>query len=318
MGSVRLCGWWKPNLAWVRSVRYLSSATLLGLCAVLALFPSPLYAATATLYGRVVDEHEAPVHAALVAVRAAGAAATGSPANSWGAQTDPTGAFTVDLPAAGDYLVSVEREGYYALKDRKVHVEGAQELTLVINIVREVFQSDKRERRNLAGRGSPDAKPGTPQRHGSKRYAVREQPQPAEFDAAHAGRGSRAFRRSARERILRKPSALSPRRFRYHRPDFRQIFRRFSRSKGFAPSIFPRAAIRRSSERARQACWPSTPTNGTDKFHYTATDFFPGLSFQQGLHLGNWYPRRRRLGTNRHADAPGSPIRSIRNTVKRW
>ena len=31
--------------------------------------------------------------------------------------------------------------------------------------------------------------------------------------------------------------------------------------------------------------------NGTDAFHYTATDFIPGLSFQQGLRAGNWYPR---------------------------
>jgi hypothetical protein len=31
--------------------------------------------------------------------------------------------------------------------------------------------------------------------------------------------------------------------------------------------------------------------NGTDAFHYTATNFLPGLSIQEGLHLGNWYPR---------------------------
>src|SRR5208337_1703078 len=31
--------------------------------------------------------------------------------------------------------------------------------------------------------------------------------------------------------------------------------------------------------------------NGTEAFHYTATDFLPGLSLQHGLHLGNWYPR---------------------------
>ena len=29
----------------------------------------------------------------------------------------------------------------------------------------------------------------------------------------------------------------------------------------------------------------------TDRFHYTTTDFIPGLNFQQGVHLGNWYPR---------------------------
>ncbi|HEY7390255.1 MAG TPA: hypothetical protein VH640_17190, partial [Bryobacteraceae bacterium] len=31
--------------------------------------------------------------------------------------------------------------------------------------------------------------------------------------------------------------------------------------------------------------------NGTDAFHYTATDFVPGLQFQQGVRFSNWYPR---------------------------
>jgi hypothetical protein len=31
--------------------------------------------------------------------------------------------------------------------------------------------------------------------------------------------------------------------------------------------------------------------NGTDAFHYTATDFIPGLQSQQGVRFGNWYPR---------------------------
>jgi hypothetical protein len=30
---------------------------------------------------------------------------------------------------------------------------------------------------------------------------------------------------------------------------------------------------------------------GTDEFHYTATNFIPGLDTQNGLHLGNWRPR---------------------------
>ncbi len=32
-------------------------------------------------------------------------------------------------------------------------------------------------------------------------------------------------------------------------------------------------------------------TNGTDAFHYTATDFIPGVQIQQGVRIGNWYPR---------------------------
>ncbi len=114
---------------------------LLGLFAVSTLIALPLGAADVVLQGRVVDENDAPVRGARVNARPAAAAAIAGSAKSWEAQTDPVGAFTLTLPGPGDFLVSVEREGYYALKDRDVRVEAAQELTLVINSVREVFQS---------------------------------------------------------------------------------------------------------------------------------------------------------------------------------
>ena len=65
-----------------------------------------------------------------------------TPSYSQEALTDPAGVFEFTLPGPGDFLVSVEREGYYALNDRAVHFEAAQEVTLVINSVREVFQSE--------------------------------------------------------------------------------------------------------------------------------------------------------------------------------
>ena len=78
----------------------------------------------------MVDENDAPVRAARVTV------------DHQEAQTRPDGTFEFTLPGPGDFLVSVEREGYYALKDRSVHVDTTQEVTLVINSVREVFQSE--------------------------------------------------------------------------------------------------------------------------------------------------------------------------------
>ena len=117
------------------------------LAAVFALASVPVCAADVTLRGRVVDENEAPVRAARVTARPAASSTTTAPAisapeGSLEAQTDPDGAFEIMLPGPGDFLVSVEREGYYALKDRAVHVEASQEMTLVINSVREVFQSE--------------------------------------------------------------------------------------------------------------------------------------------------------------------------------
>ena len=63
--------------------------------------------------GHVVGENNVPVRAARLTVcPAAGAAKTLE------AETDATGVFTLTVPEPGEYLISVEREGYYALKDR--------------------------------------------------------------------------------------------------------------------------------------------------------------------------------------------------------
>ncbi len=100
-----------------------------GWPAIAVLVAFPLYA-DVTLRGRVVDQNDAPVRGARVTV------------NSQEAQTDPTGNFTLTFPGPGDFQVSVAREGYYALKDHAVHVDASTEITLVINSVREVFQSE--------------------------------------------------------------------------------------------------------------------------------------------------------------------------------
>lgn len=93
--------------------------------------------AQVTLAGRVVDENRAPVRGALIAVRHTGSAATSAQA-----ETAPTGDFTVSLPEPGDYLINVERQGFYPLHERQIHVEPSNpELTLTLNTVREVFQS---------------------------------------------------------------------------------------------------------------------------------------------------------------------------------
>src|ERR1700722_19123921 len=95
---------------------------LVRIAVVSALISLPMSAADVALHGRVVDENDAPVRAAKVTVRPA----TGS--RSFDTQTDPDGAFAFTIPSPGDFLVTVEREGYYALKNQTVHVETTQEL----------------------------------------------------------------------------------------------------------------------------------------------------------------------------------------------
>jgi hypothetical protein len=110
---------------------------LFTFCAVWILAISTSRASDPELRGAVRDENDAPVTGARVTVRPA---ATPTAAQQE-AQTDPAGAYRISVPSPGDYLVNVDRQGYYELKDVPVHVETTQELMLVIDSVREVFQS---------------------------------------------------------------------------------------------------------------------------------------------------------------------------------
>ena len=54
---------------------------------------------------------------------------------------DPTGRFVFRADSPGEYLLTAERPGFFRLQDRPVRLaEGANEVTLVLNPTREVFE----------------------------------------------------------------------------------------------------------------------------------------------------------------------------------
>lgn len=86
------------------------------------------------LSGRVVNETNAPVAGARLTV-AAGEMRLYT-------VTNPTGEYQLSIPNAGSFLVSVEREGHFALKDRPVTLmDGENELNLTLNRLREIIES---------------------------------------------------------------------------------------------------------------------------------------------------------------------------------
>jgi hypothetical protein len=108
------------------------------LVVVFALLPLCARAADVRLTGRVVDENGAAVPGARVSVKPAAADAA---APNLQAIADPTGAFALEFEAPGDYLIGVERQGFFRLKDHAIHLnDGANEVTLVLNPAREVFE----------------------------------------------------------------------------------------------------------------------------------------------------------------------------------
>ena len=87
----------------------------------------------------MVDENSAAVGDARVAFKPAANSASAAVIHTVAC---PTGAFEVRLPDAGDYVVNVQRDSYFQLRDYPVKVSGQNHtVTLVINHVREVFQT---------------------------------------------------------------------------------------------------------------------------------------------------------------------------------
>jgi len=267
-----------------------SSAALLGLFAVSALITSPLCAADVTLHGRVVDEDDAPVRAARVNVRFATTAMNAASAQSWAAQTDPTGAFTITFPGPGDFLVSVEREGYYALKDRDVRVEAAQELTLVINSVREVFQSV-----NVNAEPSTVEAGQTQNQEHLTGTEVNDMP----YANSHSLRNSMKLMPGVVEEAdgALHVNGSSENQVNYLLDGFDITnpisgqFQTLLAVEGIRSVDLSSGRYSPEFGKGSAGVLGVSTGNGTDTFHYTATDFLPGLSLQQGLHLGNWYPR---------------------------
>ena len=257
-----------------------------GLFVFLVSFVLPLYAADVTLRGRVVDENDAPVPSARVHTAFPGHP---SPA-AIDTLTDPTGAFSLTLPAPGDFPVSVTREGYYALKDRVVHVEGPQEITLVINTVREVFQSENvREETSPVDVGqaqSQERLTGTevndmPYANShSLRNSLQLMPGVVE-DAT----GTLHINGSSENQVLYLLNG-----FNITNPITGQ-FQTILAVEGIRSVDLSSGRTSPALGKGTAGALAVNTENGTDKFHYTSTDFIPGLNIQNGLHLGNWYPR---------------------------
>ena len=261
-------------------------ARLLLLGAFVALAGGVLHASAIAISGRIVDENDAPVGGARIIAKSAGAPNSATIR----AQTDPTGCFSASLPDAGDYSISVEREGFFELKNHVIHLEGTHEITLMINTVREVFQSV-----DVNAAPSPVDIAQTERKETLSGTEVNDVP----YASSHSLRnsiklmpgviqdptGGLHFNGSSENQVL---YALNG--FNITDP-ISGLFRTRIGVEGVHALDF--ASGRYSPEFGKGSAGVlgiSTDT-GTDAFHFTATDFIPGLDVQQGVRFSNWYPR---------------------------
>ena len=240
--------------------------------------------AQVTLSGRVVDENEAPVAGARVAAH------LGAQAPVEG-ESGPSGDFRLTLPAPGAYLLDVNRAGYFQLTGRPIDVNGAAaEVTLVLNAQHEVFQSV------TVGEMPAPVDPQQTQREQQlSGTEVNDIPYPA----------SQSLRNGMRlmPGVIQDPSGGvhfhggAEYQTRYTLDGFDITDPIDNRYNTLLAVEGVRTMNLVSSRETPQYGRGSAGTleihtdNGTDQFHYTATNFVPGLDFHSGARVGDWTPR---------------------------
>jgi hypothetical protein len=241
------------------------------------------------LSGHVTDESDTPVAGARVTLHNSVHGAAG-PAGPWETQTDLAGVFSVVLPSAGVYLMDVEKEGYYRLKDRPVHAETAQEVTVTIESVREVFQSV-----DVSGEPSPVDIEQTQNQERLTGTEINDLFYPNSHSLINSMKlmpgvvedagGGPHFNGSSGNQVQYLLNG-----FNIANPISGQ-FNTTLAVEGIRSLDFSSGRYSPEFGKGSAGVLAINTEGGTDKFHSTATDFIPGIDVKQGVRVGNWYPR---------------------------
>ncbi len=236
------------------------------------------------LSGHVVDDHDAPIAAARVTVRNG----TQPPVE---ASSGPTGAFQVTLPAPGAYLAGAAHQGYFELHGQPVHVEaGGAEVTLVLNPQREVFQSVQ------VGEVPDQVNPEqTDREQHLSGTDVNDIPYPASNSLRNAMKlipgvtqdptGSLHFHGGAEYQTQYRLDGFDITNPIDGRYDTRLAV------EGVRSLDLETSRETANYGRGSAGSMDIQTETGTDQFHYTATNFIPGLETRDGWTIGDWTPR---------------------------
>ncbi len=239
-----------------------------------------------TLGGRVTSETGSPVAGARVTVSSAQSAARRRVL-----VTDSAGAFGCSLAPAGDYIIDVEREGFFTLKGRPVRLgSGANDIQLVLNPLREVFESIDVN----ASAGTVSLDQTAPERslHGTDILAI---PYPTTNNLKNALRiipgvvqdsmGGIHVNGAAEEQTLYTLDG-----FTVNDPLTGRLESRVSVEAVQSIDILG-GAFAVEHGKASGGVMAVSTVSGTDQPRYSATNFIPGIESHKGLIIGDWTPR---------------------------
>ncbi len=237
------------------------------------------------LSGRVLDETNAGAGQARVTMRAADSSSSAS------AVSDPTGAFSISLPAPGRYLAHVEAEGYFPLDGYAIDVEpDTTEIHLVLSHQREVFESV---------RVSASPAPIDVDKTSAESKLTGQEILDIPYNSTH----------DLRLALTLMPGVTQDSAGGLHFDGGRENQTLYSLDGfNFSDPLTGNLDARLSVESMRVIDWVSGRYSpefgkgsagvlsihtdmGDDEWRYSATNFIPGLNTHSGLNLGAWSPR---------------------------
>jgi len=244
----------------------------------------PLQAADIVVAGRAVDENDAGVAGVEIEVH-------DQASRQWHATTDPTGAFSITLPEEGQYLFAANLAGYLPVKNLPVDIrEGMGEVSLVLNHAKEVLQTVD----VIANTQAVDVEQTQSERV-LNGFQIMDMPYPSTH--------------SLREAMTLMPGMILDTSGGIHFDGGREnqtnyLLDGFNISDPLTGTLSTTVSVEAVSEMdylsgryspeygqgSAGALQIKTQT-GDDQFRYSATNFFPGVSTEEGLHLGDWTPR---------------------------
>jgi hypothetical protein len=244
----------------------------------------PLHAAEIVVAGRAIDENEAGVAGVDVTVR-------NQSGEQWHAATDPTGGFKIGVPAEGQYFFAATEAGYLPVKNLAVDVRASMgEVYLILNHAKEVLQS-------VDVNASPQAV--DVEQTQSERVLSGIQIMDIPYPSTH----------SLREAMALIPGQVEDSTGGLHFDGGREnqtnyLLDGFNISDPLTGTLGATVSVeavssldylsgRYSPEYGQGSAGTlqiKTQT-GDDQFRYSATNFLPGVSTEEGLHLGDWTPR---------------------------
>jgi Carboxypeptidase regulatory-like domain len=238
----------------------------------------------ANFTGLVLDENGVPVAAAQIKLEDAAA-------HFYRTASDGAGRFTLRDVPPGDYKLEVRKEGFFVISGRALTLRpGPNELTLTINHAEEVH-----ERVQVTARANQIDPQDTAQRDTLTTRDIRDIPVPSphvlaeslvalpEITQDNQGNLHIAGARSGETQYLLDGFEIGD-------PVNGQLTSRFNvdatrtaevQSSGFGAGYAHAGANILSLD---------TP-DGDDRWRFGTTNPAPGINIQEGVHLGNWYPR---------------------------